>query len=90
MPDLLSILTRMAATLEEIRRTGGHPDESMTTEEVAAFLRVHKGEVLRYVHAGLPHYRGMGKGLRFNRKDVMAFRERFRVMHATIKRSRAA
>ena len=55
-------------------------DESLTSEEAANFLKVHKGKLLRYVKFGLPYFR-MGKGFRFVRRDLIEFREKFRTIH---------
>lgn len=53
------------------------PGKIMTTEEVAEFCSVSRREVLRWKESGLPCY-AMGKGFRFKREDVEAFRERFK------------
>jgi hypothetical protein len=90
MPAELDILQRIAATLEEIRCQGADPEESMTTAQVASFLKVDKGEVLRYVKLGLPYLDGMGKGFKFIRRDVIAFRERYRAEQSILRKSRAA
>ncbi|GEM_PF-3704294 len=52
-------------------------DESLTTEQAATFLRVHKQTLLRFTKAGLPHYSNMTKGFRFLKSDLIGFRRNF-------------
>lgn len=51
------------------------PDRSMTTDEAAAFLRVHKTSLLRHVNAGTLRAHRIGKSFTFTRADLMAFRD---------------
>jgi len=55
------------------------PDRSMTTDEAAAFLRVHKTSLLRYVTAGTLRAHRIGKSFTFTRADLINFRAECRL-----------
>jgi len=52
-------------------------EESLTSKEAAAFLKVNRQRLLIFIKLGLPYY-DIGKGYTFKRIDLIQFREKFR------------
>jgi hypothetical protein len=78
---LQEVSSKFDRLLSSLERSLGHQDidRSMTTKEAAAFLAVNDKELLRYTKAGLPYIDDMGKGFRFMKRDLIEFRERFKI-----------
>jgi len=72
------LLDKFDAALGLVGAPGVDPDRSMTTEEAAEFLRIHKTSLLRYAQAGSIPFHQLGKTYTFTRADLIAFRDAYR------------
>jgi excisionase family DNA binding protein len=74
---LLATLTRIAEALE----AKADPDESLTTEQAARFLKVSDSTLLRFLKTEhLTFYEIKDHGYRFTRRDLMEFRNQFKII----------
>jgi hypothetical protein len=74
--NLLSALERIATALE----LQYDPESSLTTEEAGRFLRVSGASILRFQKSGLPFYQTKDHGITFRRRDLIEWREKYRVI----------
>ena len=73
---LREIKDLLADINESARSNRVDPDELLSTEQAASLCGVHKKVILRWAKIGLPFY-DMGKGLKFNRRELSTFSEGF-------------
>ena len=59
-------------------RLSPDPDRSLTTEEAAVFLGVHRTTLLRFTQAGSLPFIRLGKTFTYTRADLIEFRDRYR------------
>jgi hypothetical protein len=71
---ILIALDRIAEALEN----QADPDASLTTEEAARFLKVSSASIRRYRDQGLPYFQIKDHGIRFIRRDLIYWRERYK------------
>lgn len=72
------LLTKLDTMLNRIEGVDQDLERSLTTEEAAAFLKIHKTSLLRFAQGGMITYHRIGKSFTFSRSDLIGFRERYR------------
>ena len=69
------LLGKFNLVLDRLDRKDPDLESSMTTDEAADFLKIHKTSLLRYAQGGTIPYHRIGKSFTFCRSDLIRFRE---------------